>query len=614
MSFSQLIGADLKADLNQEFRTLISLVCEAVGEFQAYDVRRIAISLSASKGTGKFGTWAYVVPLRYVGGGLERRGVRWGLPGSYRYESARIEEREPEARYLMTFLVPKFFRLSSEQRLETIVHELYHLHPTLRGDLRRFALPHLHHGPTPALYRAKVKSLAAEAARRFPELLEHRLLKGAPEDFADRRKIHLPIPRRVFRPFRGLFGSDSEPQGLSQAVPAAVSHVASKTPRGAGILLAFVLAALSTFAWEAQALRVVTIRKGAIYANPSAKSDKVDAFDKGQTFDALRLSRNRTWVEVQGQVARGWIPRRWVTATSALPASTLEEQIGEDSSGASARAATPLGASGPTIGEEGLPGSEDEDAQFKSGDYNAGLAEIDAAAETQRAGHSGKLFEKPNPLSERFGLVEKGDELKAQRKSAGGKWAYVRIQLTGEEGWYPLAWITTDKTERLQRFGPWSVEGFLAYGAGEYRLGFGAGLTYNLFPKGFGTRPRDRLEIGVLGTSFLGANIVEDTVSAPVSFIQAVVLGRYVAANLTGGMGLAGEAGIMWDQRSIDNSQFSKDVITQYDLNPGSSYGFLMGVTGLIAISEVFQLQTGLRLRVGGGFLAVAHGGAAFRF
>lgn len=569
-------GALIDQDLNRDFRALISLICESIEEFRSYDLDRIAISLSTSKGNGKFGVWAYVVPLRYVGGKPERRGFRWGLPGSYRYESAKITQHQPGAHYLMTFLVPKFFRLSSDERLETIVHELYHLHPSLRGDLRRFPAPHIHHGPTPAAYRAKVKSLAAEGRRNFTALLEHPLLMGRPEDFEMRKKMHLPIPRRVFRPFGALFGD-----------------------RGQVASWLFATVGLLGFANAAQALRVTALRAGTIYAEPSGQAEKVDSFDKGQSFEAKRLSSTKSWVEVQGAHGKGWVPRRWVGSVTAGSEPTTE-----------AKSAVPDEDAG-SIGEEGF----ESGASSPKMDVNAGLAEVDAQSAAQRATRSGKLFEKANPMSERFGLVEKGDELKIIKKSSGGKWVFVRILTTGEEGWYPATWVEVEKVERMNRFGRFAVEGFLGYGTADYRIGFGGGFSYNLFPQGFAGRPRDRLEVGVFYSKFLGATYVDGSLEATTAFVQAGALARYVGTNDTGSMAVAGEGGFVWDDKSVDGiSSFSSANITQYNLTAGSSIGFLAGAMGLLAISESFQLQAGVRLRIGGNFMTVTHVGAALRF
>ncbi len=150
--------------LNQEFQRVMAVVCEGISEFRDYDLKRIAVSVGHSRNKGRYGVWAHVIPLHYVGGKPERRGARWGRPGTYVYESLALKADCPEARYLMTFFVPRFFVLSPRERLETIVHELYHVHPTLRGDLRRFARPHMHHGPTPTLFRRKVKSMAGALA------------------------------------------------------------------------------------------------------------------------------------------------------------------------------------------------------------------------------------------------------------------------------------------------------------------------------------------------------------------------------------------------------------------------------------------------------------------
>jgi hypothetical protein len=186
-------------DLNQEFHILIGLICEAIPEFRHYDPRKIAVSINRSRSRGKNGVWAFVVPLRYKGGAAQRRGVRRGIPGVFSYESPKIIQQAPDALYLMSFLFPRFFYLRPRERLETIVHELYHLHPTMRGDLRTFPGKHIHHGPTPALFKKRVSGMTSVALSQFPTLQEHPLIKGDGAEYADARKLHYPIPKRVFR-------------------------------------------------------------------------------------------------------------------------------------------------------------------------------------------------------------------------------------------------------------------------------------------------------------------------------------------------------------------------------------------------------------------------------
>jgi hypothetical protein len=184
--------------LNAEFQSLIAAVCRNTPEFAEIDPAKIVISISRSKSGRKHGTWAYVTPLRYVGGSKIRQGIRRGFRGYYKYESGRIESQFPEALYLMTFLIPRFFCLSFEERIETVIHEIYHIHPEFRGDLRRFAKPHVHHGPTPRAFRLRVREIAAGLLLKCPEFREHSLLTAQEGHFENHRCHRFDIPKRIF--------------------------------------------------------------------------------------------------------------------------------------------------------------------------------------------------------------------------------------------------------------------------------------------------------------------------------------------------------------------------------------------------------------------------------
>ncbi|HVJ63803.1 MAG TPA: hypothetical protein VM901_00965 [Bdellovibrionota bacterium] len=275
-------------DLNRDFERLLALICGSIEEFALYDTSKIAVSISRSRRSGRAGTLAYVVPLRYVGGARERKGRRWGMPGVYTYESSQVERDQPAALYIMTFLVPKFFTLKTRDRLETLVHELYHLHPSMRGDLRRFSPPHIHHGPTPAQYDRKVKSLCAELIAALPTIEQHPLLCRGEDEIGAFRGKRFNIPRHVFR---------AKPLSIFSS-------------------LVLGLASLSAHAAQ---FPVVIIKDGLMRVAPQVSAGPERKIQRGENLEAHKLSEDRQWVWVSAKDGvQGWVHRSHIQSGDLL--------------------------------------------------------------------------------------------------------------------------------------------------------------------------------------------------------------------------------------------------------------------------------------------------------
>lgn len=137
-----------------------------------YDTGRIVVSIGRSRGRERHGLWAYIVPLR----GKTKHGAQIQL------SSEAIARENPHALYLVNFLFPRFAALSPQDRLETMLHELYHIAPMFDGTLREFSGAHRFHGPTPNQFDLQVKKFASEVRTEIPYLLSHPLLV---RDFAE---------------------------------------------------------------------------------------------------------------------------------------------------------------------------------------------------------------------------------------------------------------------------------------------------------------------------------------------------------------------------------------------------------------------------------------------
>lgn len=164
-------------DFNGRMTQLIAEITSHLDEFRDVDASRIRVSASFNRSRNRGGVLAYVVPLRYRDGvpvEMKRDGGKlyhWAMPPQ--------EHEGREFLYYMYFMLPRFFGLSLRQKVETVVHELYHIDPTFNGDLRRFKGRSALHGNARAFDR-KVTELTDQflAITERPECYE--FLRGGP--------------------------------------------------------------------------------------------------------------------------------------------------------------------------------------------------------------------------------------------------------------------------------------------------------------------------------------------------------------------------------------------------------------------------------------------------
>lgn len=174
-----------------DFTAAVRAICvdmaHRVPELSHIDMSRVAVGVCQARSAAMHGVFATLTPLRFEHGRSEK------LLSGRRY---RIEPLASAAGrdylYLLSFYLPRFLNLSIEDKLSTIVHELWHIGPALDGDLRRHAGRCYAHGASQRRYDAQMDRLAQQwlAAdppthlyefldRRFDELhAEHGGVRG----------------------------------------------------------------------------------------------------------------------------------------------------------------------------------------------------------------------------------------------------------------------------------------------------------------------------------------------------------------------------------------------------------------------------------------------------
>ena len=103
-----------------------------VPELTHIDLKRVAIRFCQARKAVRHGVQASLTPLRFERGELysRRRGRTWTIERLY-------DDAGREMLYLLSFYLPRFLERTYEEKLTTVVHELWHISPSFDGDLRR---------------------------------------------------------------------------------------------------------------------------------------------------------------------------------------------------------------------------------------------------------------------------------------------------------------------------------------------------------------------------------------------------------------------------------------------------------------------------------------------
>jgi predicted metallopeptidase len=135
-------------------RRLCSDIVSRVPELHHIDLNRVAVSFAQTRKRVTHGLQASLTPLRFAGGRATetQRGREIAVQ--------RLFDRSGrEMLYILTFYLPRYLDLSFREKLETAVHELWHIGPRFDGDLRRHAGRCYAHSHSQAGYDSHVARL-----------------------------------------------------------------------------------------------------------------------------------------------------------------------------------------------------------------------------------------------------------------------------------------------------------------------------------------------------------------------------------------------------------------------------------------------------------------------
>jgi Putative phage metallopeptidase len=187
--------ADQPFDFSGHLRRLLQDIVQRTPELRHIRVPEILIGVTQARSARMNGVQARVTPLRFPRGELTR--VYRGVP----YQVQRYLIGSEEFLYLMTFSLPRFLDREFDDKLVTVLHELYHIGTAFDGDLRRHGGRYQLHTHSQRCYDEQMRELARAYLASSPEPALHAFLRLSFAQLHERHgAIHgvvVPRPRIV---------------------------------------------------------------------------------------------------------------------------------------------------------------------------------------------------------------------------------------------------------------------------------------------------------------------------------------------------------------------------------------------------------------------------------
>lgn len=169
-------------------------LCERLQELRHIDMSRVLVRYCQVRRPGPYGMQASLTPLRFQDGRLHtrRRGRQWTIQRLYNTDGL-------EMLYLLSFYLPRFLNQSFEEKLATVIHELWHISPEFNGDVRRMPGRCYAHGRSENDFHASMHDLSRRWLDLRPPLeafvFLHHDFAGLRERYGAIYGLQVPTPR-----------------------------------------------------------------------------------------------------------------------------------------------------------------------------------------------------------------------------------------------------------------------------------------------------------------------------------------------------------------------------------------------------------------------------------
>ncbi len=152
-----------KFDYSAAVRTVCQDMCFRLPVFGHIDFKYIGISICQTRVGGKYGVYASITPLRFENGKKTTfmRGNYWKLTRCFGSDKTPLL-------YIYSVYLPRFQNLPLLDKIDTLIHELYHIGENFDGDIRRFGGRCFAHGSSRKGYDRFVQKYVREWLAKDP--------------------------------------------------------------------------------------------------------------------------------------------------------------------------------------------------------------------------------------------------------------------------------------------------------------------------------------------------------------------------------------------------------------------------------------------------------------
>lgn len=138
---------------------LLRCWCQRYPQLQHIDMDRLAVSVAKCRSMRRGGTYATIFSLRSPFGHVQDAGQIRPLPTFIR--------NNVEVLYILKIFLPRFHDLSVPEKVTTLLHELYHIHPKFNGEFRDFGGRCWAHGSSQRRFEMSFTALKSEILGRW---------------------------------------------------------------------------------------------------------------------------------------------------------------------------------------------------------------------------------------------------------------------------------------------------------------------------------------------------------------------------------------------------------------------------------------------------------------
>jgi Putative phage metallopeptidase len=185
---------DKPFDFCSHIRRLCADITRHCSDLNHIDVSRLLFGMTQARSAQSHGLQARVTPLRFRNGELVRRRHN-NIP--YQVQRYFVDNRE--MLYLVTFCLPRFLDQDFDDKFITLFHELYHISPEFKGDLRQHEGRYALHSRSKREYDAHMADMARTYLHNGADRSLHGFLRLSFAQLQHRHggvvAVHVPRPR-----------------------------------------------------------------------------------------------------------------------------------------------------------------------------------------------------------------------------------------------------------------------------------------------------------------------------------------------------------------------------------------------------------------------------------